>query len=57
MDGRRGGRTGGLNEGDLDEFDPLGGHDVKEKRVLHPATDQALPPPERDALVAGIQAR
>ena len=37
--------------------DLLAGHNVKEERVLYPATDRALSPPERDALVARIQAR
>ncbi len=34
----------------------LGHHNMKEERVLYPATDQALAPAERDALVARIQA-
>jgi len=34
----------------------LGEHNVKEERVLYPATDQALRPEERDALVGRIQA-
>jgi len=34
----------------------LGDHNLKEERMLYPATDQALDPEERDALVARIQA-
>jgi len=34
----------------------LGEHNLKEERVLYPATDHALDPEERDALVARIQA-
>jgi len=34
----------------------LGEHNVKEERILYPATDRALRPEERDALVARIQA-
>lgn len=34
----------------------LGQHNMKEEHVLYPATDQALAPAERDALVARIQA-
>jgi uncharacterized protein (DUF2249 family) len=34
----------------------LGQHNLKEERVLYPATDQSLDPEERDALVARIQA-
>ena len=34
----------------------LGEHNLKEERMLYPATDQALAPEERDALVARIQA-
>jgi len=34
----------------------LGDHNFKEERVLYPATDRALDPEERDALVARIQA-
>jgi regulator of cell morphogenesis and NO signaling len=34
----------------------LGEHNLKEERMLYPATDQALDPEERDALVVRIQA-
>jgi len=34
----------------------LGEHNVKEERMLYPATDQVLQPEERDALVGRIQA-
>jgi uncharacterized protein (DUF2249 family) len=34
----------------------LGQHNLKEERVLYPATDQCLDGPERDALVRRIQA-
>lgn len=34
----------------------LGEHNLKEERMLYPATDQVLDPEERDALVARIQA-
>jgi len=34
----------------------LGEHNLKEERMLYPATDKALDPEERDALVARIQA-
>jgi uncharacterized protein (DUF2249 family) len=33
----------------------LGGHNLKEERVLYPGTDRALAPEEADALVARIQ--
>ena len=35
----------------------LGGHNLKEERVLYPSVDRALEPEERDALFARIQAR
>ena len=34
----------------------LGDHNVKEEKIVYPATDQLLEPEERDALVGRIQA-
>jgi hypothetical protein len=34
----------------------LGDHNLKEENIVYPGTDRALNPPERDALVARIQA-